>query len=38
MLGYDDADAARVLAAARDAGMNVPEEVAIIGIGDDRLV
>lgn len=38
VLGYDDADAARVLAAARDAGLNVPEEVAIIGIGDDRLV
>lgn len=38
VLGYDDTDAARVLAAARDAGLNVPEEVAIIGIGDDRLV
>ena len=38
VLGYDDADAARVLAAARDAGLNVPEEVSIIGIGDDRLV
>ena len=38
ILGYDDADAARVEAAARDAGLSVPEEIAIIGIGDDRLV
>ena len=38
VLGYDDADAARVEAAARDAGLSVPEEIAIIGIGDDRLV
>ena len=38
VIGYDDADAARVEAAALAAGLSVPEEIAIIGIGDDRLV
>ena len=38
VLAYDDADASRVLAAALDAGLSVPEDVAILGIGGDTLV
>ncbi len=38
ILAYDDADAARVLDAALGANLSVPEEVAIIGIGGDRLI
>ena len=38
VLGYDDADAARVLTACLEADISVPGEVAIIGIGDDTVV
>ncbi len=38
VLAYDDADAQRVLAAAEAARLKVPEEVAIVGIGNDELV
>lgn len=38
LLAYDDADAARALGAAQAAGLCVPEDVAILGIGGDRLV
>ena len=38
VLAYDDADAARVLSAALDAGLSVPEDVAILGIGGDTLI
>lgn len=38
VLAYDDADASRVLSAALDAGLSVPEDVAILGIGGDTLV
>jgi len=38
VLAYDDADASRVLAAALDAGLSVPEDVAILGIGGDTLI
>ena len=38
VLAYDDADASRVLSAALDAGLSVPEEVAILGIGGDTLI
>ena len=38
LLAYDDADAARALGACLAAGLSVPEDVAIIGIGGDRLI
>ena len=38
VLGYDDADAARVLTACMETGIAVPDEVAIMGIGDDTIV
>ena len=38
LLAYDDADAARALGAAQAAGLCVPEDVAILGIGGDRLI
>ena len=38
VLGYDDADAARVLTACLEANIAVPQDVAIMGIGDDTLV
>ena len=38
VLAYDDADASRVLSAALDAGLSVPEDVAILGIGGDTLI
>lgn len=38
VLGYDDADAARVLTACLEADIPVPGEVAIMGIGDDTVV
>ena len=38
VLGYDDADAARVLTACMEAGIAVPRDVAIMGIGDDTVV
>ena len=38
LLAYDDADAARALGACIANGISVPEEVAIVGIGGDRLI
>lgn len=38
LLAYDDADATRALGACLAAGLSVPEEVAILGIGGDRLL
>ena len=38
LLAYDDADAARALGACITAGFSVPEDVAILGIGGDRLI
>jgi len=38
VLTYDDADAAKILAAARNAGLCVPEDVAIMGIGNDVVI
>ena len=38
LLCYDDADAALVLAACRAAGVAVPEEIAVLGIGNDLLL
>lgn len=38
LLAYDDADAARALGACLANGISVPEEVAIVGIGGDRLI
>ena len=38
MLTYDDADAAKVLSAALEAGLRVPEDVAIMGIGNDKVI
>ena len=38
LLTYDDADAARALGACLAAGLAVPEDVAILGIGGDRLI
>ena len=38
VLGYDDADAARVLTACLESDIAVPEQVAILGIGDDTIV
>ena len=38
VLGYDDADAARVLTACMESDIAVPRQVAIMGIGDDTIV
>jgi len=38
VLTYDDADAARVLSACLAANISVPEEVAVMGIGDDTVI
>ena len=38
LLAYDDADAARALGACLAAGIKVPRDVAIIGIGGDRMI
>ena len=38
LLAYDDSDAARALGACIAAGVSVPEDVAILGIGGDRLI
>ena len=38
VLAYDDNDAATVLTVCRDADIAVPDEVAVLGIGDDRFV
>ena len=38
VLTYDDADAAKVLSAALEAGLRVPEDVAIMGIGNDTVI
>lgn len=35
VLAYNDADAARFVAACRMAGCNVPRDVAVLGIGND---
>ena len=37
-LTYDDTDAARLLYAAKELGVNVPEELAILSIGNNPLV
>lgn len=33
---FDDADASRVESAAIDAGLKIPDDVAVLGAGDDR--
>ena len=38
VLTYDETDAARLLYAARELGVNVPEELAILSIGNNPLV
>lgn len=38
VLAYDDADAAKVLSAAQAAGLRVPDEVSIMGIGNDTVI
>lgn len=38
VLTYDDADAAKLLSAALEHGIRVPNDVAIMGIGNDRVV
>ena len=38
VLTYDETDAARLLYAARELNVNVPEELAILSIGDNPLV
>jgi len=38
VLAYDDADAAKLLAAALEAGLRIPDEVAIMGIGNDTVI
>ena len=38
VLAYDEADAARLLHAAQRAGVSVPEELAILSIGNDPLI
>lgn len=38
LLAYDDTDAARALGACLAAGLSVPEDVAVLGIGGDRLI
>jgi len=35
ILAYNDTDAAQVVAAARELGLAVPDEVSVLGIGDD---
>ncbi len=35
ILAYNDTDAAQVVYAARELGLNVPDEVSVLGIGDD---
>lgn len=35
---FDDADAARVESVAIDAGLSVPGDVAVLGVGDDRVI
>ncbi len=37
-LTYDEADAARLLAAAERAGVSVPEELAILSIGNNQII
>ena len=38
VLTYDDADAAKMLSASLEAGLRVPEDVAIMGIGNDTVI
>ena len=38
VLTYDDADAAKLLSAALEGGLRIPEDVAIMGIGNDRVI
>lgn len=38
VLTYDDADAARVLSACLANNLSVPEEVAILGVGNDTVI
>ena len=38
VLTYDETDAARLLYAARELGINVPEELAILSIGNNPLI
>ena len=38
VLTYDDADAAKVLFATLEAGLRVPEDVAVMGIGNDTVI
>lgn len=38
VLAYDDNDAATILTVCRDVDIAVPDEVAVLGIGDDRFV
>lgn len=38
VLTYDESDAARLLYAARELGVNVPEELAILSIGNNPLI
>ncbi|MBR3223049.1 MAG: substrate-binding domain-containing protein [Kiritimatiellae bacterium] len=38
LLAYDDVDAARALGACITAGLSVPEDVSVLGIGGDRLI
>ena len=38
VLAYDETDAARLLYAAKELGVNVPEELAILSIGNNPLV
>lgn len=38
VLCYDDSDASRVESAALEAGLSVPGDVAMLGVGDDRIV
>ena len=38
VLSYDETDAARLLYAAKELGVNVPEELAILSIGNNPLV
>ena len=35
ILAYNDTDAAQVVCAARELGLSVPDEVSVLGIGDD---
>ncbi len=35
---FDDADASRVESVAIDAGLSVPGDVAVLGVGDDRVI